>query len=389
MGAVVAICAKDLRQRVRDRSAVALAFVAPVLVATVMSFAFSGVDDLRFAIGVVAPAGDEVAEGLVEALTSPDAAEFLDVERFDDPAEARAAVDDGDVEAAIVVPEGFATAVAAGERPALGVLGRVDDTLAARVAEGIASGLAARVDAARLAVAAALAAGADPGGLADLVAAATELDPVLEVVEEPAGDRPLRSIDYYAPAMAVFFAFFAAGFTAQSFFAERRDQTLDRIVAAPVRPAAAVLGKVLAAFVLAASSQLAVWAVTALVFGADWGEPLPAALLILAMAAAITAVTALVVTVARTERQAEGLASMLVFGLALLGGNFVSLSMAPPLLRTLALATPNGWALRGFTDLATGADDLAAVVGPALAVLAFAAVAGGVAAALAPRAVAS
>jgi ABC-2 type transport system permease protein len=55
--------------------------------------------------------------------------------------------------------------------------------------------------------------------------------------------------------------------------------------------------------------------------------------------------------------------------------------------RTLALATPNGWALRAFTDLSTGASAGAAIVEPVLAILSFTAVVGVLAALGSRRAV--
>ena len=60
----------------------------------------------------------------------------------------------------------------------------------------------------------------------------------------------------------------------------------------------------------------------------------------------------------RTERQADGLASIVTFGLVLLGGNFIVLAGAPPPCAPSRWLTPNGWALRAFTDLSTGADAL-------------------------------
>jgi ABC-2 type transport system permease protein len=102
----------------------------------------------------------------------------------------------------------------------------------------------------------------------------------------------------------------------------------------------------------------------------------------------LVGLTALVIALARTERQAEGLSSILVFGLVLLGGNFIFISAAPPLLRNLALLTPNGWALRAFTDLAGGAD-WTAVVAPVLVLLAFAVATGGAAVALRRRVLAT
>jgi len=105
-----------------------------------------------------------------------------------------------------------------------------------------------------------------------------------------------------------------------------------------------------------------------------------------ALSLTLVGLTALVITAARTERAAEGFASLLTFGLVLLGGNFVFIGGAPELVRTLALLTPNGWALRAITDLAGGAPWTAAVV-PLMAILAFALAAGAVAYSLRRRVV--
>ena len=79
--------------------------------------------------------------------------------------------------------------------------------------------------------------------------------------------------------------------------------------------------------VVVSLSSLAV--VTSLAFDAQWGPPLPALALILAMSAALVALTALVIAVSRTERQADGIATIITFTLLLLGGNFVLISQAP------------------------------------------------------------
>jgi ABC-2 type transport system permease protein len=97
------------------------------------------------------------------------------------------------------------------------------------------------------------------------------------------------------------------------------------------------------------------------------------AAVILAMVVAIVALTALVIAATRTEQQAEGLASILTFTLALLGGNFIFVATAPEAMRRAALLTPNGWAMRGITDLSTGAAATSVLV-PIAAILGFAAV---------------
>jgi ABC-2 type transport system permease protein len=70
--------------------------------------------------------------------------------------------------------------------------------------------------------------------------------------------------------------------------------------------------------------------------------------------------------------------SMVTFGMALLGGNFVSLARAPDALRRLSLITPNGWALRAFGDLADGGGP-GVILGPIGAIVAFGLVTGTVA----------
>ncbi|HET9008316.1 MAG TPA: ABC transporter permease, partial [Actinomycetes bacterium] len=84
-----------------------------------------------------------------------------------------------------------------------------------------------------------------------------------------------------------------------------------------------VAGKDLAAFVLGTSSVLVMWLATTVVFGADWGEPVAVVALTVSSVLSAIGITALVVTLARTDEQAEGYGSLVVFTLALLGGNFI------------------------------------------------------------------
>lgn len=387
MGAVLAIAAKDLRQRFRDRSALVLGFVAPVAIATLMNAAFSGAEDFHATVVVADLDGSELSAGLVGALGSDELADVLTVEVVDGAAAARAAVDDGDAGAAIVVPVGFGDAVAGNRTADLEVSTSVDAELAGDVVHSIASGFAARLSATRLSVAAALAAGADPEGIDELVAAAVATPPPLAARDEPTGDRPLEGVAYYGPGMAMFFVLFAIGFTARGFCLERTQGTLDRIVAAPVSPHAVLLGKSLSVFVYAAASLATIALVAGSVLGASWGSPLGVAALCVAMAVSVVAMAAMVMALARTERQAETLASAFTFTLALLGGNFVFLSQAPEIMRRLAVLTPNGWALRGFTDLGTGVGAIEAVGQPIVGIAAFTAVVALLAAWFARRAV--
>ena len=144
----------------------------------------------------------------------------------------------------------------------------------------------------------------------------------------------------------------------------------------PIAPRAIVAGKTLSVFVLGLASFLTVYAVTAMFFDANWGPPAAVVAVIVATTAAVAALSVLVTSLARTDAQAEGYTSILTFGLALLGGNFVTPGAAPELLQSLSRLTPNGWALGAFTDLAAGQADLGDVT-TTIAVLAAIALAAG------------
>ena len=371
MTAVLAIALKDLRQRLRDRSAIVLGFIAPVAVAALISSAFGSAGSFHANVAVVDLDRGPVATGFTSFIKGPDLANLLTVKPVTSEADARAKVAKGDLSAAFVIPQGFSEAVTSGQSRPITVLASVDSSIAEQVARSLAESFTAQIEAVQLSVESAVRAGAPVASAGTLAAQASAVRLPEQTVTQPAGTQALTGTSYYAPAMGIFFMFFAIGFGARGFFLERTGGTLERLTAAPIRPGTILAGKSLATFVYGVASLGTVAVVTSLVFGAKWGPPLVVLALILAMALTMVGLTALVITVARTERQADGLASMLTFGLVLLGGNFVFVGGAPPLVRTLALLTPNGWALRAFTDLAGGADWTAAIV-PLMAILAFA-----------------
>ncbi|HLT17347.1 MAG TPA: ABC transporter permease [Acidimicrobiales bacterium] len=384
MRAVLLIAAKDLRQRLRDRSALVLCFAAPLVISFLMASAFAGAEDLHVTVAVVDEDGADVSAALLATLGSDELADLLTVEAAADRAAAAAAVDDGDADAGLVIPAGFSAAATGGDAAELEVLARPDRTLSATVVRSIAEAVLAEVEATRTAVATALAAGAPLDALDRLAARARSAPDALALAQGELGGRELDLISYYAPGMAVFFALFAVGFTARSWWLEASQGTLDRMRAAPIDPRAVLAGKVLAVFVYTVASLGTVAVATSFAFGAHWGPAPAVAAIVVAMALAATALTALVIALTRTEQQADGLASLLTFALALLGGSFIFVGTAPALLRRLALLTPNGWALRGITDLSTGAPASAAVT-PVIAIVAIAAAVAVAAAAVARR----
>jgi len=369
--AALVIAQKDLRQRVRDRSALVLGFIAPLAIAAIMSVAFSGTNSFHTKLAVVDDDRGALANGLDAAFHGGELSHVASVRDMATDADARSAVKAGSVQAALFIPAGFsAAALGTGPVPPLEVLANPDNQVSANLAQAVAEEFVAQLDADRLAVGTALASGAT-GTASALTRLASHLQLPVRLVDRPTGAHPLTAISYFAPAMAMFFLFFAVGFGARGFAAERRDGTLDRLAAAPLTPATILAGKALSVVVYGLASMTAMWVATTALFGARWGNPVAVGLVICAIVLSVVAMAALVITWAKTDRQVDSLSSIVAFGLSILGGNFFFISAAPALMRRLALFTPNGWALRGFVDLATTSGGPGTVAIPLGAILVF------------------
>jgi ABC-2 type transport system permease protein len=168
--------------------------------------------------------------------------------------------------------------------------------------------------------------------------------------------------------MAIMFVFFATQYGALAVLGERRDGTLPRLLAAPVRPASIVLGGSLAGMVLGLVALTTMVIATTLLVHADWGSPGPLALLLLAAVIAATGISTLVSTLAKTVEQASGLNAIVALSMAAIGGVFIPLSQAPELLGRIALITPHAWFLRAIDTLSVPGVALAEIL-PSIAAL--------------------
>jgi ABC-2 type transport system permease protein len=379
------VAGKDLRQRLRDRSALVIAFVAPFVLASIIGLAFGGDQAFRATYAVADADRGPVASGFTDGvLASPGLRDLVTVRQVD-PGEVRALVDRGDADAAFLLPAGFSASVQRGGPATITVLESGENPIAGQVARSLAEAYAAELAATQLAVRTALeAAGQPPGSPAEAEArrlgeraAATPLP--VRLAEGQAGGRTVEAANYFGPSMAIFFLFFTVSFGARSILAERRQGTMRRLLASAASPGGVLAGKALAAFALGTASVLVMWLATTLVFGADWGDPVAVVALTVSSVLSAIGITALVVTLAKTDEQAEGYSSLVVFTLALLGGNFVYLAQLPELLQRVSLLTPNGWALRGFVDLVADGGGLATVAAPVAVTLGVGLVTGGLA----------
>ena len=355
MRAALLIAGRDLNARLRDRTALLVAFVAPLALAAILSTALGGTRSFSATFAVADLDGGPVAAAFTEqALGSAGLRSVVTVLTVPDEDALRAAVDEGRAGAGFVIPPGFSTAAVNGRNTHLTVVRHPDAQFAGDFAEAVATAFTGRLEAQTQAVAAAIENGTDLRRLPQIIAAAGEQPAALELETVDFAASRANAASYFGPSMAVFFIFFVAGLGPASLLRERRQRTLARLHAAPIRPVSVLLGKALSVLVLAVASFGVMWAVTTLAFGATWGDPLGVAALSAVVVLAATGVTALIASLARTDQQVDGWTSIVVFTFALLGGNFSNIADLPAALQRVSQFTPNGWAMRGYVDLAAG-----------------------------------
>jgi ABC-2 type transport system permease protein len=374
MRAAVTIALKDLSQRMRDRSAILLGLVAPLGLAFIFAAIIPDAEASSFDVhvGVVDNDRGEISAGFVDGvLPAVEDQGLLTVTEFVDVDDALAGVEDGTQDAVYIFPEGYSAAVQSGAGGSVRVVRNVDSTIGGQIATAVLDGYLAEVEAVTISVGTGMMNGAQD--VAALAAAAQETPEAVVLVDTEASDKSLDTTTFYAAGMAVFFLFFTVQFGVSSLLEERLNGTLPRLLGAPISRWSIIGGKALTSFVLGLVSMIVLAVATTLLIGANWGNPVGVAILMMAGVLSALGIMAVVAVVARTPEQAANWQSIVAVVLGLLGGTFFPLSQGPRLLAMLSKLTPHAWFLQGLGDLSSGAG-LGSVITPALAMLAFFAV---------------
>jgi ABC-2 type transport system permease protein len=355
------IAGKDLRLRLRDRSAFIVGIIAPLGLAFIFNLVLGDVAEGSIDLNYGVLNQDEGGTGsqFVAAMRDADQAGVLSITELSTTNEAESAVEAGELASVFVVPASFSSDVASNQTTEIDVLADVDSPTASQIAVSIAQRFAAEVQTVRLAVGAAVASGAEPGP--DLFQKAAGLPHPVSVNEIEAAHRELDLTTFFVAGMAVFFLFFTVQFGVLSLLEEKQEGTLARLRAAPIGWLSVIAAKAIVSLVLGVVSMVVLIVASTLLMGAKWGDPLGVALLVLAGVISAVGIMAVVAAFARTPEGAGNLQAILAVGLGMLGGIFFPASLGEGLIARLSYISPHRWFMTGLADLAGGGG-----VGPAM-----------------------
>ncbi len=379
----------------RDRGALVMSFVLPVIVFLVFAAILSGAtgDELRLRIVVANENSDPLSARLASALTADRSLRVVGP-LLPSAAEAGAAVAAGTADAAVVIRRDarqLDDLIGDGSAPVLvlthparavaGAIlgGAVQRAYFAALPDAALRGVVSLVDSAIVELTDAQR--AEAGAALDEMASNLQKNPgqgtpgdaLLSLVETQVSAQSRGRFDqvtYFAGAVAALFVLLSAVHAASSIHDDRASGVVDRVLAGPAGMAALIDGRALFLVGQGVVQVLVIFAVAWAVYARQWPGALWAwGLVTLALATASAGLTLFVACVCRTARQAHAASNVLILVASAIGGSMVPRYLMPQWLQTAGWVSPNAWAIEGYTR-ALGPDPLrAGSVLPAIVLL--------------------
>ena len=185
-----------------------------------------------------------------------------------------------------------------------------------------------------------------------------EDDEVIPDAEEAAPaavkPRPKQNMvsQWVVPGFTVMFAFFLISIMARSFMIEHDQGTLQRLQMAPVGTIPLLLGKTIPFYITSILQCSLLFVCGRVLFGMPWGTQ-PAYLIpvILCTSASAASLGLLLSTIVRTDQQISSYGTTLILVLSALSGCFLPRELSPRMMKQISLFTPHAWSLKAFDDV--------------------------------------
>lgn len=318
---VAVIAGTGLRRLLRDRPSAFVVLFFPLLLVLVLGSVL-GERRPEAVVGVVADPDDAAAAAVAAALDDRDG---IDVTRYDTTDAVQWAVARGEVEAGVVIPEGYGARLRAGETAEVGLVAR-PGALGAQLRPMVES--AARPPAAA---------------------------PALSVRATTVGDDPfpasLGQFDLSASSQVLLFVFVTGLASASVLIQTRQLGVARRMLSTPTSPGVVIAGEACGRLAVTLFQGLYIMVATWVFFGVDWGDPVGALAVVAAFALVAAGAAMLLGAVFRNDRQAQAVAVIVALGMAALGGSMTPLEAFSPTMRTVAQVTPHAWGNEAFAEL--------------------------------------
>lgn len=373
----------------RDRGALLLSFILPVVFFSIFAVIFGGRHDTtpKVTVLVVDEDRSRISQRLVQGLeregalvvkTRPAPVKGAEQPEYTAPT-AEAAVKAGTAPVALIIPHGFGASpisfgTAGADRPSIQLLEDSSDVVAPQMIVGLLEKVAMTSMPDQMAERGSKYLDQFVGGLTR--EQHDKLDQSLRYLRERqesgaaapdsgnggiiavtaravvGEDKNNPMVSFYAAAIGVMFLLFTASGAAGALLDEVENGTLDRVLSSRVTMTTLLLGK-LTFNALLAFAQLVVmflwgWAV----FRLDFWSHIPGFVIMgVCTACAVAAFGMLLASVCRTRAQLGALSTLVILVMSSIGGSMFPRFLMPEAMQKAGLLTINAWAIDGFTKI--------------------------------------
>jgi ABC-2 type transport system permease protein len=176
--------------------------------------------------------------------------------------------------------------------------------------------------------------------------------------EKQAADARAGIISLIMAGMMVFYVFFTGAASAQTLLQEEEAGTLPRLFTTPTLHSAILGGRIIASLVTLVLQIVVLLVVSALVFGIDWGQPLPLSLVTLGLILLAASFGLFITSLLKDTRQAGIVYGGVLTVLGMVGMIGIFTAGVPgasgEAMSAISLLTPQGWGVRGYQLLLAG-----------------------------------
>ena len=356
----------NLKRMVRERSNIFFVFIFPIALVLLIGVQFGG--GFSPIVGIHQGDDGELSGRITSALTETDGIEVREYETDDDLV---SAVERGTAQAGVLLTEGMDDLAASGQPVEIGFISRPDGSgnQLQSVVGAVVSDVMAPVGAAQFASAETGSGFEETLPVAEGLSEETEpIEVEVSAVGEAIFPATMGRFDLGAASNLVLFVFLTALAGSAALILTRQLGISKRMLSTPTPIRSIIVGESLGRFGTALTQGLYIMMLTLIIFQVDWGDPVGAIAILIALSAVGAGAGMLLGSLFSNEQQAGGVGVMVSLGLAALGGAMFPIDLFPPTMQRIAHVTPHAWALDGYAELVRRGGTIVDIL-PELAVL--------------------
>ena len=339
----------NLKRMIRERSNIFFVFIFPIALVLLIGVQFGG--GFSPVVGVHRADDGQLSDEIVTGLEEDGSVEVLEFENDD---ELTTAVERGSAQVGILLPSAMESTAESGDVVEIGLMSRPDGTGSQlqSVVGAVIADVMAPVGAARFAAVETGTPFSETIAVAEQMSGqAVPIEIGVSAVGEAVFPDTLGQFDLGASSQLVLFVFLTALAGSSALILTRQLGISKRMLSTPTPMRTIVVGESLGRFGTAFLQGVYIMILTLIIFQVDWGDPLGAVLILVALSAVGAGAGMLMGATFSNDQQAAGVGVMVALGLAALGGAMFPIDLFSPTMQRIAHITPHAWALDGYAEL--------------------------------------